>query len=303
MDYINNKIGYMQDFMRKTDMPAEAINSYVNCFKKITEDNNAAIIFQSILDTYNKDYGCDYNDIILKTEKISSIINVHKFTAYAVVFIAMTERLLEYYDEKGYSHDLFYHTMKDITYKTIETIDLFNVYGVHCPDWYSYFYSLIRFAFGNLQFEESLYLEDKSYQKDNYIVNYSDKALNIHLPKTNSKLDYEGVLKSYKEAHEFFKYYFEGKKTVFMCRTWLFFDENFKVLSENSNIRKFYNDFDIISSGYYEDYGETWRVFNVLYKGNVEELPENTSLQKLYKDIIKRGAKTGWAKGIFIYDR
>ena len=73
------------------------------------------------------------------------------------------------------------------------------------------------------------------------------------------------------------------------------------MLSEGANLRHFICDYDLISCGEYKDYSEVWRLFDTMYDGNPDKLPCDTSLRRAYVDIIRRGERTGWGRGIFIY--
>ena len=93
---------------------------------------------------------------------------------------------------------------------------------------------------------------------------------------------------------------FPGEDIAFVCNSWLLFPRHLEMLSERSNIRRFISDYEIISSGEYASYGEVWRLFDVMYNGNADDLPADTSLRRAYVDLIRRGERTGWGRGIFI---
>jgi len=294
-------MSFFHDFMVRTQMPAAASEAYLNCYESVLQDPDTNAILSSILSRYTNDIKCDYHQIIAMAEEIGRKKGYHRYLVCAVVYIAMSEILLRRYDERGLSRELFYHTMRDIVYKTVETMELYGVYGIHCPLWYPYFFRLKRFAFGNLQFEEGSVSGEIQYLLSGHIIHPGDPVLNVHLPKTGQKLDYEGVCQAYHDAATFFSYYFRDQKILFQCRTWLFFEENFTDMDRNSNLFRFYQDYSIVDSGFYENYEETWRVFQVCYDGDVRALPERTALQKKYKQIIREGRKTGWARGLMVY--
>ena len=61
------------------------------------------------------------------------------------------------------------------------------------------------------------------------------------------------------------------------------------------------NDFDIYASGEYSDYTEVWRLFDKEYDGDVSRLSSDSSLRRAYADLIQKGERTGWGKGVFAY--
>ncbi len=291
----------IKTFLQKIDMPEAAIECYTACLSAIGENKEAAALLRSVTDRYEKDFAFDAAEIVEKADRAAELAGVSPFTAYAVFWLAMTGRLKRYYDEKGYPEQLFYHTLKDFTYKAQETMNLHGVYGLHCPKWYPNFFNGKRVAFGNLQFEQYAFSPEQPFRKDGVVIRHGDPVLNVHLPRTGKRLDYEGVGAAYREAAEFFKDWFGERPVVFYCSTWLFFKRNFEALSETSNLRKFCGDYDIFFNADYDDYTQVWRLFDMFYTGDPEALPGDTSLRRFYKDLIRKGEKTGRGKGIYIY--
>ena len=74
-----------------------------------------------------------------------------------------------------------------------------------------------------------------------------------------------------------------------------------EMLKSDSNILAFMNDYTLVASGEYGSYGEVWRLFDKNYDGDPSHLPTDSSLRRAYVDIISRGERTGWGKGVFIY--
>ena len=109
------------------------------------------------------------------------------------------------------------------------------------------------------------------------------------------------MLRAYKRGSEFFKDAFGDNPMVFVCYSWLLFPRNKEVLSEQSNLYLFMSDYDVYEYGEYKDYSQVWRLFDMQYDGNVEHLPQNTSLRREYAEWIRTGQKMGWGKGVFVY--
>ena len=164
--------------------------------------------------------------------------------------------------------------------------------------WFWGFFRLERFALGRLQFEIVRFGGD--YETDGVSLTPDSLVINVHIPRTGTRLDRESVLESYRLAAEFYRAIL-GDKIVFVCSSWLLFPKNRELLSPTSNLLAFMNDFDIYTSGEYLNYGEVWRLFDKAYDGDVTHLPADTSLRRAYIDLISRGEKTGWGKGVFVY--
>ena len=88
---------------------------------------------------------------------------------------------------------------------------------------------------------------------------------------------------------------------IFTCHSWLLYEKLREFLRKTSNIVAFMNKFDIIHTDYLEkgDYSQVWRLFDVDYNGNLDDLPEDSSLRISYKKYLKEGGKWGEGYGIF----
>ena len=86
-----------------------------------------------------------------------------------------------------------------------------------------------------------------------------------------------------------------------MCHSWLLFEKLRDYLRDTSNIVSFMNNFDIVYTEHLElgDYSEVWRLFDVDYNGKLDDLPENSSLRRSFKQYLKEGGKWGEGYGIF----
>lgn len=156
-----------------------------------------------------------------------------------------------------------------------------------------------RFAIGKLQFE--LVPFEEKYEKDGVVLTPESTVINVHIPRTGTKLDRESQLAAYEHAAAFFKERYHLEQIAFVCHSWLLFPRNKEVLLPQSNLYAFISDFDIIKQGEFETYEEVWRLFDMNYNGEVEKLPQNTSFRRAYADWIRKGEKTGWGFGVKIY--
>jgi len=57
------------------------------------------------------------------------------------------------------------------------------------------------------------------------------------------------------------------------------------------------SEYDIYET--YEQDGDLWRIFNLDYKGNPDELAEDTGMQRGYKKWLQDGNHAGCGKGVF----
>lgn len=148
----------------------------------------------------------------------------------------------------------------------------------------AFFFWIIKYARGELfrinNFEYETYKHD---EKD---------VVNIHIPP-KTKLNVYENLKSFKNAIDFFdRYYPEYKMSGVICQSWLLSKEIEEVMGGPTNISRFGDMFDRYDIG--DTKGES--VFRFVYGfaapyPPVEELPENTTLQRRLKAYMLSGKR------------
>lgn len=89
---------------------------------------------------------------------------------------------------------------------------------------------------------------------------------------------------------------------AFVCGSWLLYEGHREFLPGNSNILRFMDDFDIIRSADKEKFGDGWRVFGKYSNGPVDDLPEDTSIRRAFKQRLQQGKPTGYGYGVFFFD-
>ena len=105
----------------------------------------------------------------------------------------------------------------------------------------------------------------------------------------------------FEAAKIFFKKSFTATPMAFSCHSWLLNEKLREFLSEKSNIISFMNKFEIVYTDFHEvgNYNQIWRLFDVDYNGNLQNLPADTSLRCAFKKYLIEGGKWGAGYGIF----
>lgn len=115
-----------------------------------------------------------------------------------------------------------------------------------------------------------------------------EKVLGVHIPN-GTKLDVKENLMNFKYARDFFKtYYSEIEFKGFICESWLLNPHIEKIMGKKTNITRFGDMFDRFEIDE-EDDGVFISVFNIPKLGNIDDLSEDTSLQKNIKRFLKEG--------------
>ena len=292
---------YVLDIMKKMEFPEDAVEALYNDILKIYSVAEAKKEFEWAIAEYEKDICCDHKLILGKADVAAELSGVHKYSAELLIYLCLTKRLREVYEERNMDLGLWYDAILDLKWKLFECKEVKGIWGSFVASWFGGFFKMKRFTLGRLQFE--IVTVNFEYEKDGHSIKVGDKAINMHIPRTMTPLDKESCDKAYKQAAEFFRDEIEGD-IAFVCDSWLLFPPFVELYSEKSNLYRFAHEFDVISVSYEEEgkYGFAWRLFDKAYTGNVDELPGDSSLRRAIKEHMKQGKRSGGAKGAFFYD-
>lgn len=187
------------------------------------------------------------------------------------------------------------NVQKDIHIKRVYESLTRDIYEKQLPGirisqmlWGAYFVNIKIIQVGRLQYEQC------NYNPLDETIN--EKCVKIHIPK-GDKLDIQEVKESLKNSKYYIKKYFNLDNPNYYCISWLLSKELHKIVSEASNIYKFYNLFDITSSSS----GKSDILNFVFGSRDITEytnLPEDTSLQKKLKEMLisNKGINLGIGK-------
>ncbi|MBO5070399.1 MAG: hypothetical protein J6C37_08565 [Roseburia sp.] len=294
---------YLCKFFKEFSYPEEACELLEQTYDRIYSDESLKDEFEELLKCYENQIDCDFSKLLEQMTAISSKADIHVYTGNMLLLICLSKTLKQYYLTAGVDEQIWFTSMCDLKYKLMECKCVYDIWGTFVPAWFGWFYSMRRFAFGKLQFEVIPFR--RNYEKEGVVLTPDSRVINVHIPRTGTRLDRAGLMESYRAAAEFYKNRpaseFAGQPLAFVCHSWLLFPRNKEILSPQSNLRSFISDYDIIEQGVYDDYAEVWRLFDVNYNGDVEQLPQDTSFRRAYANWIRKGEKTGWGFGVFVY--
>lgn len=283
-----------KDLMQRLEFPTNAQEELLSKLDTLLNLYD----FLEIVNRYNTE-DFDFSKALEDTKNLALNHNVCEYTAYMLLLICMAPDLRERYIQKNIDEIIFYNTMRDLRYKLEECRLVRGKYGTFVPWWYKGFFEMKIFALGRLQFEINYTWFD--CEVDGKHIPKDTKVLSVHIPRTGTKLEHCLVEDSYRRAADFFKDEFDN--IIFICNSWLLYPWNRSVLKDGSNLAEFYDDFTVVNSGEYHNYSEVWRLFDCLYDGNPDKLPNDTSLRRAYIDRIKSGKPLGYGTGVILYNK
>lgn len=204
------------------------------------------------------------------------------------------------YSERGISEEVYWASMRDITVWTKTCMKMRGHIGLYEYGWISSFLTASIVRLHRLEFHIISFMDNKTWSKNGITVNGGDPVINIHIPE-DGPLTHDDVIESFRRAYRYFGC--TGTR-AFVCSSWLLYPGNYEFLSETSNIRKFMNNFDIITRHDTKYSNDLWRVFGPCesYK-DTSKFPCNTELQRtMLQYLNEHDYTTGSGYGIFLFD-
>lgn len=285
------------DICKNLDFPAEAVEVLVQGLDQIRTDAAAVQDLQNAVDSLMTPECDKYLQLM---QRISDQTGVHRYVVDMVVLLLAVEPLKVRYEQRGLPEQLMWDSMADLRYKLIECKDVYNIWGTFVTPWFKWFYTCNRFKLGRLEFEKTRFYREESYRG----VSKGDPVVNIHIPSAGP-LTRESVLDSLHLAYEFYKEdaVVDGLMT-FTCHSWLLYPPHYEeVFPAGSNLRKFYELFDVLEGKAGENNGDFWRVFNRDYDPDIlDQVPADTALRRNLLSYIKAGKRMGSSLGVIRYD-
>lgn len=290
-----NMRAYLQRVMTEGNWPAEAVESILAYYDRFATKEVCSQVLNKWLEAYREDMKLDYLRANEEVDTAAVSAGLGGYEAQLLLYLCLSRYLWDYYEKAGLPAEVCLASLEDLKWKAIECHHVYGVWGSFVASWFAGFFRLTRFTLGRLQFEEIAFPED--YPADGKLCEREiDVVLNMHIPSAGP-LNREKCVESYKMAAEFWEKYYHRTSPVFCCLSWLLYPEHEKFLPETSNILRFQRDFDIYTSWTDKEGEDLWRIFGGMYDGHPENLAENTSLQKAYKQWLLDGNLPGEGRG------
>ena len=285
----------IKDICEKIGFQDEATEELSAALAKILSCEKCADLLKKAQDTmYLSDES--FNPVL---EELTAACGLHRYTVNMVFWLYSAIPLRYIYKQRGLPEEIYLDSMKDLTYKLKECRDVYGICGTFV-DWFKLFYLCKRFALGRLEYERQPFALD-AYRD---ILKKGDTVINIHIP-SSGKLMPNDVIASLKKAYEFFSDEVREDGTlVFHCHSWMLHtpmaDSAYR---DGSNMKAFYDIFDIVEVTDSDSYPNFWRVYNMPYtEGAFDKAPTDTSFRRDLLTYLKNGGKMGSGRGIILFD-
>ncbi|MBR5899941.1 MAG: hypothetical protein IKZ38_00945 [Clostridia bacterium] len=290
-------INYLQNVLKEYDYPLDAKEQIISDAKKLFCKE-----FYSLISPYENDYNADISTISYQISQLAKQKGVDEYPAQLIFYLALTKPLKKHYEKQNLPLSSYTGVINDLKYKAKECFLIYKIWGTFVSGWHEGFFKLKRFNFGRLQFEMLPFNKLFKHFESEFLP-ADTPVINVHIPRNGQSLNSELVGEAYKTASDFYRDKLNANPVIFVCESWLLYPKNLQVLSQNSNIRKFISNYQIILSQDYPDYSEVWRLFDCKYTGNAKDLPADSSLRRAYINWISNGEPIGFGLGVYFYDQ
>lgn len=231
-------------------------------------------------------------------DKVAAEADIPNYSVH-MIFLLLAARPLRYiYRQQGISEDIYYETLTDLKCKLMECKNVQGCWGTFVGWWYPDMFRCKIVKLGRLEYERLAFPHDdyKGFLKK------GDKVFNCHIP-SSGPVTKESVIESLKIAYAFFSDELKDGILPVYCSSWMLYPGHKELYPEGSNLRNFYELFDIFAEVEDKSNHNFWRLFNVDYSPETfEAAPENTTLQRNIKNYIRSGKNMGTGKGVLLFD-
>ncbi len=215
-------------------------------------------------------------------------------TGFLYLYIALAEKSLEYFTSLGFDEDVFFDTFEGISRSCDAYRKENGKDGIYDYFWLSGHLRANVIRLGVFEYQNGIFGFDETPSLMGRKIKKNDTAVFLHVP-FGTDFSLSSRLSSYKKAFEVF-----GNK-ILVCDSWLLYPANAEGLDNDSNIRSFAEDFHVFHVDHDRCYEDLYRIFGKnLDFSDIEKLPSDTSLQRLYIERLKSGQPSGSAAGIRI---
>lgn len=257
------------------------------CFAKIKADPD---MFDD-LKICEKQYMAGYNPSEA-AKRLTAKSGLHRYTVDLIIAIYCAIRVSKLYEVHGYDKEIFTKTIAHTLGESVVNCKrVHGIVGTFVFFAYKRHFLCERFALGRLHFEAVPLPFD---YKD--ICKKGDMVLSCHIPASGPLL-IEDVEEAFKLAYEF--YGIKGP-LVIVCSSWLLYPPHHDaVFPADSNIRKFYDLFEIVTQREAAFSEAGWRVFGTTDL-DFSKFEQKTRMQKNLYKYLKDGNKMGSGYGVLV---
>lgn len=292
---------WIRTFMSRVELPQEAFVYFDALLTRIFSDEKVSYIYNELYERYfvyeNADIAHLDNDVL----PVAAIVDVPARSIAFLLLMQASMIIKRAFCEKCIDDDLFWDSMRDFKSKLIECRQVKGEWGSFVEGWLWDWKKVERLTLGRFTYSKKK-LEEDYILPDRRVVPAGHLKLECHIPSNMGPLTDEVRYDSYKRAWGHFKDVLQDGLLIISCSSWLLYPRHKEFLPAGSNILRFMDDFDIIGGIEQEEFKDAWRIFGSEWGQPLEQLPEDTSLRKVYKEWLLGNRRAGRGYGILVID-
>ena len=288
------------EFMRRIDFPIEAQAYFQGLMKRLEALPSLQTRLEQIVQRFFDHRASTIASLVPELDALAEAAEANRFSIHMLFLLYGAEPLKALYQQKNMPEDIYWNTCQDLRYKLLECRQVKGIWGTVTIRWFEGFYRMERFALGRMQYGITTFPVDE-FTKAGVTVRKGDICHDMHIP-SSGPLTWEKRLDSYKRAYAFFQDELHGKPLVITCHSWLLYPDNAQIFPRGSNMLDFMKDFTILEHRDYEGFPEACRVFGRDWTGPLNELPDETRLQRNIIRWLKQGRPMGDGFGVILFD-
>lgn len=278
----------IKEIIQTIGMPEDTAEYCEKCFAMIAENPQLSSLLQTAEKQYMTAFAPEKTVGQIATES-----GLHRYTVNLLVLLRLAIRLRQIYKIKGFSEENFRDFMVNLRCKIAECRQVYGIFGSFVFVEFKRYFECTAFTLGRLSFEARSVPFD---YRD--VCKKGETVLGCHIP-SSGPLRAADVEASFRQAYEF--YGIQGKMVV-TCSSWLLYPPFYReVFPENSNLRRFYELFDVVEQHESSSGDISWRVFGTM-ESDLNKLPLETTLQRNMHAFLKKGNRMGSGYGILVRD-
>lgn len=290
--------------MDRTGFPEEAKACFHRIFQRIQTEDALRKAYYRILNTYL--YECPDMKLESALDRVTTLAadyGENQFSMHMAFILSCTPRMYQLYEEEGIPEEIYWDSVEDLKYKLIECMECKGVPGTFVGSWFHGWFRLKRFALGRFQYEPICYdFGAPVTLPSGDVLMPGTPVANMHIPASGIPLTDAVRNDSYRRAYEFLSRRFQSNQVYLCCSSWLLFARHREFLPAHSNILKFMNDFHLTCSLEDTCFHDAWRVYGHYADGPVEDYPEDSSMQRAFKNWLLQGNHTGSGWGCMLLE-
>ena len=292
---------YVKNLMQK--YPEEARVLFAEVEQRLDNEPAFGERFDALVAAYMIDGTMDLDTALDGAKALADDMGYHEYTMHFIYIMNCTEYLKDLYVAARIPDEVFDESVDDLRCKLLECMECEHVPGTFVAGWNNGYLKMKRFAYGRFQYEERIFGFDFDFvTSSGRRFVHGDRYINFHIPSSGIPLTDEVRFDSYRKAYPHYKHLFKDGIVVFGCGSWLLYPRHREFLPEWMNIRRFMDDFEIVSWEEKDHFGNDWRVFGHYTELPMEQWPRDTALRKAYAEWLLSGHKAGDGFGIFLFD-